>query len=480
MHSFLYGATVLTVLGVGVLNVYSPSAGPEILHAAKASFVEDPQLRNAIAGVFCDRPGAATAQKWVTSWTASPQGPYPHGFALLQPDLSLVFPDPARGAEDQSFRMIVHPALWGNEARIRLSNVFGAKPVRFDSVYLGLAFESSAVASGTNQPVRFHGSSAATIAPGNDMWSDPVSLPFVPDGRPESLLGRKLAVSFHVARESGPMTWHAKALTTSYLTAPHAGAKSVSEDEGAFPFSTTSVFFLDAIDMRVDADTKLVVAFGDSLTDGMGASLNGQDRWPDVLSRRLHERFGGKIAVINAGISGNRILDPASYSASTPDASGPPALQRLERDILGLSGVSAVIWLEGINDLGPFGNASLTKLEQGLTSGVRQMRARLPGVRIIGATLTPVAGAQGFEVRDEDRKALNAFIRNSGLFDAVIDFEKAVADPTSGALKADFAVATNGVTQGDHLHPNRAGYLAMAGAIDLDAFVKEIAAEPAS
>ena len=154
------------------------------------------------------------------------QGPYPSGFALLQPDLSLVFPDPARGAADQSFRMIVRPDLWGGQARIRLSNAFGTKPVRFDQITIGLQFESSAVSAGTNRRVTFGGKEWIEIPPGKDAWSDAAALPFVPEEDAAGFLGRKLAVSFHVRGESGPMTWHAKALTTSYLTMPHAGAMS--------------------------------------------------------------------------------------------------------------------------------------------------------------------------------------------------------------------------------------------------------------
>ena len=171
---------------------------------------------------------------------------------------------------------------------------------------------------------------------------------------------------------------------------------------------------------------------------------------------------------------------PDLYSAESPDASGPAALQRLKRNVLSLSGVSAVIWLEGINDLGPHGGASLTELEQAITSGVRTLRSAAPAVRVIGATLTSARSNPEFRAREEDRKALNAFIRASGLFDAVIDFEGATINPWSDALRVEYAVPTNGVSTEDGLHPNRAGYLAMARIIDLDALVKEIATEPSS
>jgi lysophospholipase L1-like esterase len=480
MRSLLYAATVLVLLGTGLANVTNEAAGLRMVSAASASLAAKTPINSMIAKTLCGEPAAAQNKRWITAWTASAQGPYPSGFALLQPDLSLVFPDPARGAADQSFRMIVRPDLWGAQARIRLSNAFGTKPVRFDRIYIGLQFESSALSAGTNRPITFGGEEWIEIPPGKDAWSDAAPLPFVPEGDAAHFLGRKLAVSFHVRGESGPMTWHAKALTTSYLTMPHAGAVSGQEDEAAFPFSTTSVFFLDAVDMMADAGTKLVVAFGDSLTDGMGASLNGQDRWPDVLSRRLHDRFGSKVAVVNAGIAGNRILKPDLYSAERPDASGPAALQRLKRDVLSLSSVRAVIWLEGINDLGPHGKASLTEIEKAITSGVGAMRSAAPAVWIIGATLTPARGSPDFGAREEDRKALNAFIRASGLFDAVIDFESATANTRSGALKTEYAVPTNGISTEDGLHPNRAGYLAMAGTIDLDALVREIATEPSS
>src|SRR5215471_7302572 len=158
--------------------------------------------------------------KWITTWTASVQGPYPTGNASAQPELLFAFPTPAAGARDQTFRLIVQPDLWGSRARLRFSNVFGARPVNFDGVFAGLHQSAGAIVPHTNRAVRFAGKPAITIAPGEAAWSDPIDLAFGPN-----VTGRKLAISFHIAGESGPMTWHAKALTTSYLTAPGAGAK---------------------------------------------------------------------------------------------------------------------------------------------------------------------------------------------------------------------------------------------------------------
>jgi hypothetical protein len=206
------------------------------------------------------------------------------------------------------------------------------------------------------------------------VWSDPVALPFVPDPAAVELVGRKLAVSFHIIGESGPMTWHAKALTTSYLTAPGAGAKGTTEDENAFPFSTASWYFLDALDMMAPADARAIVAFGDSITDGTASTMNGDDRWPDVLARRLHAVYGNKVAVVNAGIGGNQVVGPAEYSPQKPFPGGPSAKDRLERDVLSLSSVAAVVWLEGINDFSKNGNASVEAVEAGMKEVVGRPR----------------------------------------------------------------------------------------------------------
>jgi lysophospholipase L1-like esterase len=418
---------------------------------------------------------AQSPQKWVTSWTGSVQGPYPIGNPSAQPDLRFAFPSPEIGARDQSFRLIVRPDLWGRQVRLRFSNALGTWSVTFDGVFVGLQQGAAMLVAGSNQPVSFAGRRSTTIAPGLSVWSDAVSLPFVHEPAAPELLGRKLAVSFHVAGESGPMTWHAKALTTSYLTAPGAGAKGDAEDEQEFSFSTASWYFLDALDMMAPAGASTIVALGDSITDGTASTMNGDDRWPDVLARRLHAVHGNKIAVVNAGIGGNQVVGPATYSPQQPFPGGPSAKDRLDRDVLSLSGVAAVIWLEGINDFSKNGNASIEAVEAGMRDVVSRIRAKFSGVRIIGATVTPALGStnanHGSPEEDAKRKALNQFIRAGGLFDRVADFDAVILDPQTGGMRAEFVPESTTGGPGDKLHPNRVGYLAMGMAIDLNLLV---------
>jgi lysophospholipase L1-like esterase len=431
----------------------------------------------AAAAYLALSPAIASAQaplKWVTSWAASVHGPYPVGNPSAQPDQRFVFPVPANGARNQTLRMMVRPDVWGQQARLRFSNAFGTRRLVLDGVYVGLQLGGPSLVKGSNRPVAFAGKPAVTIAPGASVWSDPVELAFVRDAEAVGLSGRKLAVSVHVADESGPMTWHAKALTTSFATAPDAGPRGASEDEAAFPYSTASWFFLDAVDMMMPADTRLIIAFGDSITDGTASTMNGDDRWPDVLSRRLHRAFGNRIAVVDAGIGGNQVAGPAEYSAAKPFAGGPSAAARLERDVLSLSGVSAMIWLEGINDFSKNGNASVDTVATGMREVVARLRARIPGIRVVGATLTSALNAtnaaHGSREQDDKRRALNAFIKTSGVFDAVADFDAATLDPATGEMKPQFIPESTTGGPGDKLHPNRAGYLAMGEAIDIGIF----------
>lgn len=412
----------------------------------------------------------AQGQKWVTSWAASVQGPYPIGNPSAQPDQRFIFPDKDRGAKDQTFRMIVRPTVWGKQARIRLSNAFGMKPVTINGAYVGMQLGAAAVLKGTSRAVTFGGKPSVTIEPGKWLWSDPVNLA-VRDANAPELQGRKLAVSFHVAGESGPMTWHAKALQTSYVTAPGVGAKGNDESETHFPYSTASWFFLDALDMRMPADSFAVIGFGDSITDGTLSTMNGDDRWPDVLARRLYALHGNKIAVLNAGIGGNQIAGPAEYGPQKPFPGGPSGRSRIDRDVLELSSVNAMIWLEGTNDFSKNGNASVEKVTTTLKDVVAHIRAKRPDMRLVAATVTSALGAtnpnHGFAEQDEKRKALNEFLRTGKLFDEVVDFEKATLDPATGQLKAEMVPDSTKGDPGDKIHPNRAGYLAMGMAVDL-------------
>ena len=412
---------------------------------------------------------ASAADKWVTSWIASAQGPYPIGNPSAQPVQKFAFPVPETGARDQTFRLIVMPEVWGKQARLRFSNAFGTKPVTFDGAHVGLQQASATLVGGSNRPVSFGGKPSVTVEPGKDVWSDPVTLPFVKDAK--MLAGRKLAVSFHVAGEAGPMTWHAKALQTSYVSAPGSGSKGQAEDESAFPFSTASWFFLDAVDMMAPAGTQVIVAFGDSITDGTASTMNGDDRWPNVLSRRLRAA-GHQVAVLNAGIGGNQVVGPAEYSPQKPFPGGPSSMMRIERDVLSLSGVTGLIWLEGINDFSKNGNAAAQAVQDRMKEVVAKVRGKIPGVRIYGATavtaLNSTSAAHGFAEQNDKRKALNDFIRTSGTFDGVVDFDKATFDSASGELKAEMVPESTTGGAGDKLHPNRAGYLAMGHSIDLD------------
>ena len=416
--------------------------------------------------------GPAQAQHWGTVWTGADQGPYPAGNTALQPSLDFAFPHADTGSHDQSFRLIIKPDLFGRQMRFRFSNAFGHQPITFDTAFVGLQMSGAAVVPGTNRPLLFGGKPTVTVQPGAQIWSDAVLLPYVHDPASPDLAGRKLAVTFHVSGDSGPITWHALALTTSYVTAPGAGAIGDLEDDSAFPNSTTSWFFLDAADAATLPDTHVIVCIGDSITDGNDSTLNGDDRWTDVLSRRVHTD-GQHVAVVNQGISGNQVLAAADADADKPLNGGTPLTARLDRDVLALSGVTDVIIFEGINDLAT--GATPGAVADGLRAAVDRIRAKFKGVKVLGATLTSARGSSlpgyGTTGTDARRHQLNDLLSKPGLYDAVIDFDAATVDTQTGELRADFVPNSTNGGPGDKLHPNRAGFLAMGDAVDLRALV---------
>jgi lysophospholipase L1-like esterase len=226
------------------------------------------------------------------------------------------------------------------------------------------------------------------------------------------------------------------------------------------------------------ADTVVVCAFGDSITDGTHTTLNINDRWANVLSRRLHIAYGNKVSIVNEAIGGNRVVNPAVVNAT----SGPAAVDRLDRDVLGLSGLTHVIWMEGINDLGA--GHTTAAIMAGYQNVVSRLHAK--GIKVYAGTMTSALGlvnpAEGWNVGytggsdngavvDAGRQILNSYIRTSGLYDGVEDFDAATLDPATGNMKAEY-LPNSQFTQlpWDYLHPNHAGYLAMGQAVDITPF----------
>src|SRR6266480_6727251 len=339
-------------------------------------------------------------QHWVASWATAPAAyfvyaaPVPQNQALapsptrfttanIQPDLAFPFPNATTTgatAVSQTFRSIVKPDLWGDTMRVRFSNVFGNVPLTFDSVTIGLQEYAGNVVHGTVTPVKFGGSHSVTIPAGEEMWSDAVHLTWVRDADDPLIQGRNLAISYSVRGDSGHMTFHSGANTTSYITGNGTGDHTHGEDGFAYEYTTASWFFIDALDVMASSDTVVVCAFGDSITDGTHTTFNGYDRWSNVLSRRLHNAYGNKVSVVNEAIGGNRVINPVVANAT----SGPAAVDRLDRDVLGLSGLTHVIWLEGINDLGA--GHTTDAIIAGYQNIVSRLHAR--GIKVYGATLT--------------------------------------------------------------------------------------------
>ncbi len=388
-----------------------------------------------------------------------------------QPDLSFALPSATiNGATDQSFRFIIKPDLWGDTVRIKLSNVFGTQAVTFGAASIALQDYQANLVKGTSTRATFDGGAAFVRVPaGQEVFSDPVSLRFVDSLGKEAMAGRNLAVSLAVQGASGPMSYHDSSYSTSYISPPSSGDVTEAADDTAYPYTTTSMFFLRELDVRAPSNTSVIVAFGDSITDGTFSTLNGNDRWSDVMSRQLHGVLGDKISVVNEGIAGNAVAGTLL---------GPSAVSRLDRDVLSLPGVGGVVWLEGINDLGGL-QSSVDTVIAGYENVIGRLHAH--GIAVIGATLTSsyppggvvpansplvVSAGSAFAASDASvqtemsRQQLNAFILRQGHYDAVADFAAATTDPSTGSLYSMFVPNSEG-SAGDYLHPNRAGYQAM-------------------
>jgi len=408
----------------------------------------------AIAWVLLAAPAAFAfdehGRDWVATWGASPQS-----------EVEPVFGPPPTPVQfdNQTIRMIARISKGGDRVRVRLDNSFGTDSVVIGAAHVAVHASGAGIVPGSDHQLTFGGSATITIPPGAPIVSDPLDLD-IPNLT-------ELAVSIYLPQPTAGLSGHSLGVQTTYVGAPGSGDQTGAM---AVPTPTTTLvrYFLAGIDVLADDEVGAVVTFGDSITDGFNSTVDANRRWPDRLAERLLDRrHPQNRTVVNEGISGNRLLH---------NAIGPDALSRFDRDVISQAHVEFVTVLLGINDIGfsaisvpnsppPFANQSVTSDQ--IIQAFRQLiaRAHAKGIKIIGATLTPFEGA-GYATAEGEtkRQAANNFIRHSGEFDAVIDFDRATRDPTHPTR---FAPQFD---SGDHLHPNDLGYKAMADAIDLSVF----------
>jgi len=372
---------------------------------------------------------------WVTSWSASPQ-------VAAHDTLTVA------GFDNQTVREVIFSSVGGDPIRLELTNAFGASPLRVGHVTVAVAGPGAAVAPGTIHPVTFGGSASVQIPPGVQVLSDPVAM------RARAL--QDLAVSVYLPGRTGTATVHPYAQEVNWVS--EAGDHTADSDAGAFTIPTLAWYYLSGLVVRSPGADGTVVAFGDSITDGVGSSLGADARWPNDLARRLDALADPTLAVADEGIGGNRVLASARCCGASAEA-------RFGRDALDQLGVRDVIVLEGINDIGfsaalPGPGVSAAQIIAGYQQLIAQAHAR--SLKIFGATLLPFQGARPYTAAGEaTREAVNTWIRTSGAFDGVIDFDAVMRDP------ADPLRLNPAYDSGDHLHPNDAGYQAMADAISL-------------
>jgi lysophospholipase L1-like esterase len=386
-------------------------------------------------------------EHWVATWaTALVARPLPGpGSPPPRPG----FPPPAK-VDNQTLRQIVHTSIGGDRVRVVLSNAFGTEAIEIGAADIALRDKDAAVVASSVRPLSFAGRKTGRILPGAVLLSDPVDLKLAPLAD----LAIDLYLPGRLGIDPSPVTTHNGASQTSYVSATgnHAGEISLAPDS-----QTGSWLLIARVEVAAPESTRAVVTFGDSITDGARSTPNTNNRWPDELARRLAQRKGAPVAVLNAGISGNQVL---------ADGAGISALARFDKDVLMQTGATHVIVLEGINDIG-IARSNATPSTEDLIAGHEQLiaRAHARGLKIYGATLTPFEGAGYFTPEGEKkREALNEWIRTSGAYDGFIDFDKLTRDP---AAPTKFAPAYD---SGDHLHPGDAGYKAMGDAIDLALF----------
>jgi lysophospholipase L1-like esterase len=402
------------------------------------------------------QPPRCTGRHWVGAWAAAPSNAG-HGDDVPG----------TRPLVAQTVRMVVRPTLGGHRLRVRLSHRHGDRPARIGQATVAVRDQGATAVPGTVRTLTFGGRQKVVIRPGRDVTSDPVRLGV--------RAGRDLLVSLHVPEVVESPTEHFVTNQTGYLSPSGSGNRTADEGGSAFVLRTGHAFsvgwyFLAGVDVLAPRRTGAVVAFGDSITDGFQVAGSGpledpeaidrNARYPDFLAARLR-RAGVAQSVLNSGISGNRVL----ADAETPWPYGDAALSRFGADAVRLPGVTDVIVMEGINDLGNDDALPARELVRGLRVLVR--RAQRAGLTVHLGTLPPTGGARdgeghGSQATAQRRRAVNRWIRTSGVADGVVDFDRALRDP------GDPSRLRPAYDSGDHLHPSTAGYRAMARAVRLE------------
>jgi lysophospholipase L1-like esterase len=393
-----------------------------------------------MALVLAIPPSHSTAQQtvWTGSWAAAP---------VALPTSMNANPG------GTTYRDIVHLSLGGKAIRLRISNEFGSTPLAVASVHVALSAGADVTQSGTDHVVTFGGVASVTLPAGAVVVSDSIAMPVQPLS--------SLAISLFVPAQMGAtLTYHQLAVSTNYA----AAGDLTSATAMTAATKVTSWYLLKGVDVDAGPNAESVVALGASITDGYHSTPDKNVRWPDILAARLQASAAtSQIGVLNEGISGNRLLH---------DSTGPSALSRLDRDALAQSGAKYLLVVIATNDIGrtffPLRPNEEVTAEQ-IIWGYQQvvLRAHARGIKVYGTTLNPFGGAAYFSPAGEQmRQAVNAFVRTSGAFDGVIDFDLVTRDP------AHPQTLLPAFDSGDHLHPNDAGYKAMGEAIDLKLFTK--------
>jgi lysophospholipase L1-like esterase len=411
------------------------------------------------ASVAAAAPASSASEHWVTTWaTAESLAPVaPIGGRPPRSDAKPARPSPVGPIPDkfvnQTVRMIIRTSIGGRRVRVQLSNALGNPAVVIGAAHIAIRSKDATILPASDRALMFGGRASFSIPPGALVVSDPVDLavPQLAD----------LAVSLYFPKDTGPPTVHPLGLHTAYIGNGNDTADAILKAST----TTTAYFWLSSVDVLAPRRDGVIVAFGDSITDGFGTTPNNDQAWPTLLAARLaNNKPTAMLGVLNMGISGNRVLR---------DGAGTNALARFDRDVLSRGGVSWMTLLEGINDITFSAIPGMPPTEavtaEDLIWGYRQIiaRAHLHGVKVAGATIMPVQGVVTYtESGEAVREAVNHWIRTSGAFDAVIDFDALVRDPENPKrLRPEF-------DSGDHVHPNDRGNQAMADAIDLSIFLK--------